>query len=194
MNKGNNAMTAKKKINYKIRNMKPCEYPRLADFLYEAIFQRDGENPAPKDIIQKPELQIYIENFGKGPDDYCLCAEAEGRLVGAVWARTIKGYGSIDDAVPELAISLYKPYRGQGIGTAMMRRMLAVLQNAGYTKVSLAVQKDNYAFNMYRLLGFQIVGENTEEYIMKYDLTAGGKTDANTGNNREAARNGVGEV
>ena len=33
-------------------------------------------------------------------------------------------------------------------------------------RASLAVQKANYAVKMYRKVGFEIVGENAEEYIM----------------------------
>lgn len=108
-------------MKYTIREMKQSEYHLLDDFLYEAIFKRDETNLIPRAIIQKPELQVYIKNFGKEKDDYCLCAEVEGKIVGAVWVRNIKGYGSIDDDTPEFAISLYKAFRGYGIGTEMMK-------------------------------------------------------------------------
>ena len=35
-----------------------------------------------------------------------------------------------------------------------------------YKQVSLSVQKMNYAVRMYRKVGFEIVDENDEEYIM----------------------------
>ena len=38
--------------------------------------------------------------------------------------------------------------------------------NIGYKKTSLAVQKENYAVKMYKNVGFEIVDENDEEYIM----------------------------
>lgn len=157
-------------MEYIIRKMKPQEYPLLNDFLYEAIFQQDENNLAPRSILQKPELQVYVQNFGKEKDDYCFCAEAEGKVVGAVWVRNIKGYGSIDSVTPEFAISLYKNYRGYGIGTKMMKTMLEHLKQLGYAKASLAVQKDNYALKMYLDVGFQIMDENDEEYIMIHFL------------------------
>lgn len=52
----------------------------------------------------------------------------------------------------------------------MMKEMLKLLKNNGYKKASLAVQKENYALKMYLSLGFQIIDENTEEYIMVYNL------------------------
>lgn len=153
-------------MDYKIREMKKYEYKLLDDFLYEAIFQRDETNLVPKNIIENPELQVYIKNFGEEKDDYCLCAEINDKVVGAVWVRNIKGYGSIDDITPEFAISLYRDFRGYGIGTAMMKEMLRILKNAGYSKTSLAVQKDNYALKMYIAVGFEIIDENEQEYIM----------------------------
>lgn len=157
-------------MNYTIREMKPSEYPILDDFLYEAIFQRDETNLLPRSIIKKPELQLYIQNFGKEKDDFCFCAEKDGKIIGAVWVRNMNGYGSIDDVSPEFAISLYKDYRGYGIGTVLMKKMLQHLKSAGYSKASLAVQKDNYAYKMYLSVGFQIISENQEEYIMTYSL------------------------
>lgn len=154
---------------YIIREMKKEEYPLLKDFLYEAIFQREGADPVPKDIIQTPALQVYIKDFGTQPDDYCLCVEADdNKLVGAVWVRNIAGYGSIDTETPEFAISLYKPYRGKGIGTELMKSMLQLLSTKGYRKVSLAVQKDNYAVSMYQKAGFLTIDDNAEEFIMEY--------------------------
>jgi ribosomal protein S18 acetylase RimI-like enzyme len=44
--------------------------------------------------------------------------------------------------------------------------MLAVLKERGYTQTSLSVQKANYAVKMYQKVGFEIVDENEEEYIM----------------------------
>ena len=75
-------------------------------------------------------------------------------------------YGHIDNDTPSFAISLYKAYRGFGIGTALMREMLRVLKDRGYRQASLAVQKANYAVSMYQRAGFEIVDENEEEYIM----------------------------
>ena len=47
-----------------------------------------------------------------------------------------------------------------------MKQMLAELKNRGYKKASLAVQKANYAVRMYKSVGFEIIDENDEEFIM----------------------------
>lgn len=157
-------------MNYIIREIKEHEYSILNDFLYEAIFIPDGVEPPKIDIIYAPELQLYVADFGKQKDDICFVAEINENIVGAVWVRVMDDYGHIEDDVPSFAISLYKAYRNHGIGTALMKRMLCELQNRGYKKASLSVQKANYATQMYLKLGFVILDENEEEYIMVHYL------------------------
>ena len=120
----------------------------------------------PKSIINQPELQVYIADFGKKKDDMGLIAEVGKKAVGAVWVRIMNDYGHIDNDTPSFAISLYKEYRGFGIGTDLMKEMLRILRDRGYKQASLAVQKANYAVRMYQKTGFEIVDENEEEYIM----------------------------
>lgn len=151
---------------YKIRPLDKTEYPLLDDFLYEAIFIPEGVEAPPRDIILRPELQVYVEDFGTRRGDYALAAEIQGKVVGAVWVRIMEDYGHIDDNTPSFAISLYPEYRGRGIGTALMKAMLVLLRREGYPCASLAVQKANYAVKMYRKVGFETVSENEEEYIM----------------------------
>ena len=79
-------------------------------------------------------------------------------------------YGHIDNNTPSFAISVYKDYRGLGTGTDLMKEMLCVLKARGYKQASLSVQKANYAVRMYQKVGFQIVDENEEEYIMLCQL------------------------
>lgn len=134
--------------------------------MYEAIFVPEGVEPPPKSIVKAPELQVYIEDFGTQAHDRALVAETGNQVIGAVWVRIMNDYGHIDDRTPSFAISLYKEYRGYGIGTEMMKRMLAVLKTGGYKQASLAVQKDNYAVKMYCSVGFEIIDENEKEYIM----------------------------
>ena len=156
-------------MEYTVRPLKEGEYGVLDDFLYEAIFIPEGMELPPRDIIKKPELQVYTEDFGTRAGDNALLAECEGRIVGAVWTRIMDDYGHIDDDTPSFAISLYKEYRGLGIGTALMTEMLKVLKNAGFARASLAVQKANYAVKLYKKVGFKIVEENDEEYIMLWE-------------------------
>ena len=48
----------------------------------------------------------------------------------------------------------------------MLREMLFELKRKGFRQVSLAVQKENYAVDMYIKAGFVTIDETDEEYIM----------------------------
>lgn len=157
-------------MNYVIREIEKSEIVLLQDFLYEAIYVPEGSRKPDKSIIELPELQIYIEDFGARADDYCLVAEVEGEIAGAVWVRIIDDYGHIDEETPSLSISLYEEYRGYGLGTQMMKEMIDRLRNYEYEKLSLSVQKSNYAAEIYKGLGFTVYDENEEEYIMIFHL------------------------
>ena len=156
-------------MNYIIRKMYKNEYYLLKDFLYEAIFQ-PTENKVSKDIANHPSLKIYFENFGDLKDDYSFCALIDEKIIGAVWVRNINGFGKIDNSTPELSISLYEEYRNLGIGTSLIKRILEFLKTKNYKQVSLSVQKENSALNLYLRLGFKIILDLEEEVIMKYEL------------------------
>ena len=149
-----------------IRVIRSEEIPLLNDFLYEAIFIPEGVPAPPRSIIGNEDLQVYVRDFGKKADDRCLVAEVDGKVIGAVWTRVMDDYGHVADGIPTLAISLYKEYRHQGIGTNLLREMLLLLRRDGYPQVSLSVQKANPAFRMYQKAGFEVHKETEEEYLM----------------------------
>lgn len=157
----------------RIRSIKKNEYPLLRDFLYDAVYLPEKQPLPPRDIIEKPDLAVYIKDFGQ-PDDLCLLAEVNGQILGAVWTRIlageVKGYGNIARDVPEIAISVKKAYRKQGIGTKMMEEMIELLKRQGYDRVSLSVNKENYAYHMYQKLGFQVIKVQEEDYLMVLEL------------------------
>lgn len=153
-------------MKYSIRELKKDEVKVLDTFLYEAIFISEGVPAPSKDIIDHPELQVYVKNFGDNKGDMCLVAQVEDKIIGAVWVRIMDDYGHIDNETPSFAISLLKEYRNYGIGTELMKHMLMKLKMKGYARASLSVQKMNYAVRMYKKVGFEIVEENDDEYIM----------------------------
>lgn len=156
--------------NLNIRELKEDEHKILDNFLYEAIFIPKGTKKPPREIINNEELQVYVKDFGNYKDDNCMVAELNNKIIGACWTRIMNDYGHIDDDTPSFAISLYEEYRGNGIGTKLMETMLKLLRKKGYQKTSLAVQKNNYAVKLYKKVGFRIIDENEQEYIMVCDL------------------------
>ena len=142
----------------------------LSDSNNEAIYIPEGIEPPPKSVIECPELQEYIVEFGNRKHDKALVAEIQGNVVGAIWVRIMNDYGHIDNDTPSLAMSVCPQYRGLGIGTSLLKQLLQVERLAGYSKISLSVQKSNYAVKMYEKVGFTVVNENSEEFIMIVNL------------------------
>jgi ribosomal protein S18 acetylase RimI-like enzyme len=76
----------------------------------------------------------------------------------------------IDESTPEFAISLFKEYRNRGIGFQLMSAMIKYLRDSGYKQTSLNVKKENYAIKLYKKMGFEIIGEDNEDYLMLLKL------------------------
>lgn len=154
-------------MDYVIRHIRQEEWPLIEDFLYEAIFIPESfEGEVPRSVIyDDPKCRAAYLRFGSLPDDRALVVVVDGTVVGACWVRTTNEYGHIDDDTPSFSVSLCEPYRGHGMGSAMMRRMLDELREAGHARASLSVQKENPALRLYERLGFRVVGygaDNTE--------------------------------
>lgn len=149
-----------------IREIKSNEIPLLTDFLYEAIFQPDNKPKIPRTVLQDPMIWAYVDRFGTRPEDFCLVALVDSVIVGAAWSRNGYSYGKVDDTTPELAVSLYPEYRNKGIGSRLLASLLDTMSEKGFCKVSLSVDKSNYAVKMYRKLGFEIISESEHDYLM----------------------------
>ena len=148
-----------------MRHIRQDEWPLLEDFLYEAIYVPEGfEGEVPRSVIyDDPKCRAAFEGFGALSDDRAVVAVVDGEVVGACWVRTTDEYGHINDQTPSFSISVYSPYRGRGIGGAMMRRLLGELREDGYALASLSVQKENPAIRLYERMGFRIVGDGFDE-------------------------------
>ena len=154
-----------------IREIKNDELDFLADMLYMAIFIPEGHDPLPKDIIKDKSLAKYIDQWGKDNYDIALVAESDRQLIGAIWGRLFseenQGYGFIDTTTPELSMAIHSEFRGKGIGTELMRTIVAAYQKLGVEFLSLSVDKANKASGLYKRLGFEIVEETKTAWTMK---------------------------
>jgi len=150
------------KSTVKVRAMQKSDYACLPECLYQAIFIPEGMEPPPRSVIDLPEIFGYIKDFGKQPGDLGVVAEQNEQIIGAAWTRIIPAYGHIDDETPELAISLLPEFRGYGIGTKLMKKLFEVLRQHGYKRTSLSVQTDNPAVRFYQRLGYEIIGEGSD--------------------------------
>ena len=61
-------------MEYRVRTLKQDEAKVLDTFLYEAIFIPEGVEPPSREIIEQPELQVYVNEFGTREGDVCYVA------------------------------------------------------------------------------------------------------------------------
>lgn len=106
--------------------------------------------------------------------DRCLVALEGDKVIGAVWCRLLngnpKGYGYVNDGSPELTIALYPEYRGQGIGTMLLRKLVQQATLDGFKGLSISVTKGNPALRLYVREGFSIVDDNEYDFILYKSL------------------------
>jgi ribosomal protein S18 acetylase RimI-like enzyme len=138
-----------------------------------------AQEPTMEAVMNHPALARYVEGWGRAHDIGSIAIEAS-RPIGAAWLRRWtgqdRGFGYIDDAIPELAIAVLPLYRGQGVGTRLLSHLL---ETARFThpSISLAVRATNRAARLYERLGFEKVKGSEMfdprsgwSYKMKIDL------------------------
>ncbi len=148
-----------------IRPLTAADEALLWKIFYHAIHPSPGD----KDISAIPELARYVAGWMQPPTDMGFAAECAGTLVGAAWLRCWnndeRGYGFVDEAVPELSMAMLPGHRGQGIGTKLLQRVLEAASQR-FPAVSLSVTTSNPARRLYGRFGFADVGEPEGDSIV----------------------------
>ena len=106
------------------------------------------------------ELRRYVSDWGRTGDDGIIAVATDGEPIGAAWLRLWseddRGYGFVDVHTPELSIAVRSAFRGRGVGTQLLQRVLRRADHT-YERVSLSVSTENPAVRLYGRLGFSAV-------------------------------------
>jgi GNAT superfamily N-acetyltransferase len=133
----------------------------LADMAVEAANWRAGVARPRHEIISSPEYSRYIAGWLRPGDAGFIAESPGGEPVGAAWYRMLPrdepGFGWVGTGVPELIIGVRPVWRAHGIGRALLRRLADHARGEGYARISLSVERDNYAVSLYRSEGFAVV-------------------------------------
>ncbi len=153
-------------ITYRVAG--PEDKPVLTEMLYHALYVPEGTPPLPRAIINQPEIAVYVSGWGR-KDDRGWIAYDGTNPVGAAWIRLMrgseKGYGYVNEKTPELSMALLPFYRGRGIGTELLRRVLEDA-SAMFPAVCLSVSAENPAVHLYTRNGFTICRDSGQSLTM----------------------------
>jgi ribosomal protein S18 acetylase RimI-like enzyme len=161
----------------RVREAVAADEPFLCLMLFHAAHMAaDGARSA-EEARAHPYLAKFVRGWGR-PGDLGAVAEAGAGPVGAAWLRHLAGaeksYVDVDDAYPELAIAVLPERAGQGVGGALLGRLIA-LARPHYSGIVLSVRADNPARRLYERHGFAVSGEivnrvGTRSYVMELRL------------------------
>jgi ribosomal protein S18 acetylase RimI-like enzyme len=128
-------------------------------------------------ILSTPDLAHYIVGWPRDGDRGAI-AEAAGVPVGAAWLRLMPpedpGYGYVAPEIPELSIGVVPAWRGYGVGRQLLRAVTAQARAAGATRISLSVERANWAKALYEAEGFRVLSSTADTDTMIMDLSARG--------------------
>jgi GNAT superfamily N-acetyltransferase len=139
----------------------------LADMLVAAVnWSPEWKKQSRRRVLAAPNTAHYIAGWPR-EDDLGVVAEVDGERVGAAWLRFFPpeepGYGFVAADVPELTIGVAAPWRGRGVGRALLRALEARAVEAGIRRIGLSVERKNFAQRLYLAEGYEIVGAGSAD-------------------------------
>jgi GNAT superfamily N-acetyltransferase len=133
----------------------------LADMLVEAVNWSHEWKPRSRSrVLSYSRTARYIAGWPRATD-VGVIAEAGAEAVGAAWVRFFPAddpaYGFVASDVPELTIGVAAPWRGRGVGRALLRAVAESTAQAGIGRISLNVERKNFARILYLSEGYTVV-------------------------------------
>lgn len=148
---------------YTVRLAVKEDEPFLWEMLYYAAHLDEEGETSLHAVKEHVGLVQYVRDWGRATDVGCIAVDTtSNRPIGAAWLRLLSGNEKtasyIDDVTPELAIAVAPNHLGRGIGTLLLRHVLAAAREQ-YSAVVLSVRATNPARHLYERLGFVVFGE-----------------------------------
>ncbi len=119
------------------------------------------DSPRPKhQVITGSEHSRYVSGWMRPSDAGFVAEDLHGEPVGATWYRMLPrsepGYGYVGTGVPELIIGVRPIWRAHGVGRSLLQRLCEHARLQGYGRISLSVERGNFASTLYRSEGFAV--------------------------------------
>lgn len=136
-----------------------------ARFLVDMAVEAANWDPArarPRvEVLADPNVTRYSAGWMRPGDFGSVAVDARNVPVGACWGRLFPanapGYGFVAVGVPELTLGVNAQWRGRGVGRALLRAVAHQAAAAGHGRISLSVERANFAQRLYVSEGFVTV-------------------------------------
>ncbi|ALJ21047.1 GNAT family N-acetyltransferase [Microbacterium sp. No. 7] len=148
-------------MSFSLRPAAQADGTFLADMVVEAANWRQGGAKPRHEVIAGSDYRRYVAGW-KRPGDGGFVAVDHGSVpIGAAWYRVLArdeaGFGFVGVGVPELIIGVRPIWRAHGVGRALLQALCRDAREHGHGRISLSVERDNFARTLYRSEGFAIV-------------------------------------
>ena len=155
---------------FSIREAQGADARFLGDMLVEAA-NWDAASTRPRiAILEDPTVTRYIAGWKRPGDIGSVAVDDAGTPVGACWARLFPandpGYGFVAVGVPELTLGVNALWRARGVGRALLQAIARQAAASGYARLSLSVERANYAQRLYVSEGYATVESSQDEDTM----------------------------
>ena len=146
--------------SFTIRSATQADGAFLGDMVVEAANWRQGGARLRHEVMAHPDHHRYLSGWMRPGDAGFVAVDAQDQPIGAAWyrmlPRTEPGFGYVGTGVPELIIGVRPIWRAHGVGRALLQRLCDQARAQGYGRISLSVERGNYAQTLYRSEGFAV--------------------------------------
>ena len=146
--------------SFRIRPATRADGAFLGDMVVEAANWRQGGARPKHQVMTSAEHSRYLSGWMRPGDAGLVAVDEHGEAIGAAWYRMLPrsdpGFGYVGTGVPELIIGVRPIWRSHGVGRALLHDLCDLARAAGYARISLSVERDNFATTLYRSEGFAV--------------------------------------
>lgn len=155
---------------YRIRRAVRADASFLVEMVCEAANWHPDRVRAKVDLLGDSAVMRSARGWKRPADDGVIAVDDVGNPIGACWYRVLPrnepGHGFVGSGVPELTLGVRPVWRAQGVGRALLAAACDAARAAGHQRISLSVERANFAERLYRSEGFVVLESSGDADIM----------------------------
>jgi GNAT superfamily N-acetyltransferase len=155
---------------YRIRRAVRADASFLVEMVCEAANWHPERTRPKADLLADATVMRAAKGWKRPSDDGVVAVEATEEPIGACWFRVLSradaGDGFVAAGVPELTLGVRPIHRAQGVGRALLEAACDLARAAGHQRISLRVERENFAERLYRSEGFVVAEAGDRHDVM----------------------------